>query len=90
MNLCEFKYDDNDIVSESIVNFYNNLDNNNMIKDFVDLYINDKKFFDFVQKNFLIGKLSIDYLLRLFNDYDDDSIIDDYDEINYVNTTRWI
>lgn len=90
MNLCDFKYEDIDIVSESIVNFYNNVDDNSRITDFINLYINDKKFFDFVQKNFLIGKLSIDYLVRLFNDFDDDSIIDDYDEIKYVNMTRWI
>ena len=90
MNLCDFKYEDIDMVSESIVNFYNNVDDNSRITDFINLYINDNKFFDFVQKNFLIGKLSIDYLVRLFNDFDDDSIIDDYDEIKYVNMTRWI
>ena len=43
-----------------------------------------------MQKNFLVGKISVSYLLRLFNDYDDDNVVDDYDYITSVNTTRWI
>jgi len=92
MSIYDFKYDDSDIVSDAIVNFYKKVDNkdNDKLNKIIDLYINDKKFFKFVQKNFLIRKLSVDYLIRLFNDYDDTSIIDDYDMITSVNTTRWI
>jgi len=86
----DFKYDENDIISETIISFYNSCDNKDEIQDFVERYVGDKKFFDYVQKNFLVKKISVSYLLRIFNDYDDDNVVDDYDYITSVNTTRWI
>ena len=86
----DFVYDDTDIISDTIINFYNSCDCKSEIDDIINLYISDKKFFDFVQKNFLVKKISVSYLLRLFNDYDSDNIVDEYDYITNVNTTRWI
>lgn len=90
--MCDinFTYDDNDLISDTIINFYNSCECSDKIKDFVDLYVSDKKFFDFIQKNFLINKISVDYLIRLYNDYDEDNVVDDYDYISRVTTTRWI
>ena len=85
-----FSYDDNDIISDTIINFYNSCDCKDDIKGFIDLYVSDKRFYEFIQKNFLINKISVPYLVRLFNDYDEDSVIDDYDYISRVTTTRWI
>lgn len=90
MNVCDFKYDEDDIISDTIISFYNSCNDKDSINDIVERYISDKKFFEFVQKNFLVKKISISYLLRLFNDYDDDNVVDDYDYITSVNTTRWI
>lgn len=89
MNIHDFKYDESDVVSDSIINFCISI-NDDDIQPFIDRYINDKKFFDFVQKNFLINKLCVDYLLRLYNDFEDDNVIDEYDYITSVDTTRWI
>jgi len=86
----DFKYDESDIISETIISFYNNCDKKEEIQDIVERYVGDKKFFEYVQKNFLVKKISISYLLRIFNDYDDDNVVDDYDYITSVNTTRWI
>lgn len=86
----DFKYDESDIISETIISFYNSCDNKDEIQDFVERYVGDKKFFEYVQKNFLVKKISVSYLLRIFNDYDDDNVVDDYDYITSVNTTRWI
>ena len=86
----DFKYDDNDIISDTIINFYNNCDCKSEITDIVNLYVNDKSFFDYIQKNFLVKKISLSYLLRLYNDYDSDNIVDEYDYITSVSTTRWI
>ena len=86
----DFVYDDTDIISDTIINFYNSCDCKSEIDDIIKLYVSDKKFFEFVQKNFLVKKISVSYLLRLFNDYDSDSIVDEYDYITSVNTTRWI
>ena len=86
----DFKYDESDIISETIISFYNNCDKKEEIQDIVERYVGDKKFFEYVQKNFLVKKISISYLLRIFNDYDDDNVVDDYDYITIVNTTRWI
>ncbi len=88
--MIDFKYDDNDIISDAIISFYNACDRKEELDEIIKLYISDKKFFDFVQKNFLFNKLSVSYLSRLFNDYDDDSVLDEYDAITSVNTTRWI
>lgn len=85
-----FTYDDNDIISDTIINFYNSCDCKNEIVDIVKLYVSDKKFFDYIQKNFLVKKVSVSYLLRLYNDYDFDNIVDEYDYITSVSTTRWI
>ena len=76
-----FTYDDNDIISDTIINFYNSCDCKTEIADVIKLYVSDKKFFDYIQKNFLVKKISVSYLLRLYNDYDSD---------NSVSTTRWI
>ncbi|MGM9849484.1 MAG: hypothetical protein ACI31V_01125 [Bacilli bacterium] len=86
----DFVYDDTDIISDTIINFYNSCDCKSEIDDIIKLYISDKKFFEFVQKNFLVKKISVSYLLRLYNDYDSDNIVDEYDYITSVNTTRWI
>ena len=86
----DFKYDDNDIISDTIINFYNTCDCRSEITDIVNLYTSDKKFFDYIQKNFLVKKMSVSYLLRLYNDYDSDNIVDEYDYITSVSTTRWI
>lgn len=85
-----FSYDDTDIISDTIINFYNSCDCKEQIKDIIDLYISDKRFFDYIQKNFLIKKVSVSYLLRLYNDYDLDNVVDEYDYITSVTTTRWI
>ena len=45
---------------------------------------------DYIQKNFLVKKISVSYLLRLYNDHDSDNIVDEYDYITSVSTTRWI
>lgn len=92
MNTCDtnFLYEDTDIISDTIMNFYNSCECKGEIQDIINLYISDKKFFDFVQKNFLVKKVSVSYLLRLYQDYDSDNIIDEYDYITSVNTTRWI
>lgn len=90
MNLNEFTYEDNDIISETIINFYINEIEKEKIEPFIKRYISNKKFFDFIQKNFLINKISESYLSRLYNDFDEDNIIDEYDYITSVNTTRWI
>jgi hypothetical protein len=85
-----FTYDDNDIISDTIINFYNSCDCKTEIADVIKLYVSDKKFFDYIQKNFLVKKISVSYLLRLYNDYDSDNIVDEYDYITSVSTTRWI
>ena len=90
VSVMNFKYDDTDIISDTIINFYESLDDRSILDNVINLYISDKKFFDFIQKNFLINKVSSSYLLRLFNDFEDDNVIDDYDIIESVNTTRWI
>ena len=86
----DFIYDDDDIISDTIINFYNSCDCVSEIDYIVKSYITDKKFFDYIQKNFLVKKISVSYLLRLYNDYDSDNIVDEYDYIESVNTTRWI
>ena len=90
--MCDisFSYEDDDIVSDTILNFYNSCDCKERIFDFINLYINDKNFYNFVQKNFLVKKISDSYLIRLYNDYDSDSIVDEYDYITSISTTRRI
>jgi hypothetical protein len=90
VSVDDFVYDDTDIISDTIINFYNSCECKSEIDDIIKLYVSDKKFFEFVQKNFLVKKISVSYLLRLFNDYDSDNIVDEYDYITSVNTTRWI
>lgn len=89
MTITEFKYEDDDIISDTIINYQTEF-NKEAIQKFVDRYINDAKFYEYIQKNFLINKISESYLTRLYNDYDEDNIIDEYDYIATVNTTRWI
>lgn len=90
--MCDisFSYDDNDIISDTIFNFYNSCDCKDEIFEFINLYVSDKRFYQYVQRNFLVKKISYSYLMRLFNDYDSDNIIDEYDYITSVSTTRWI
>ena len=90
ISIDDFVYDDTDIISDTIINFYNSCDCKSEIDDIIKLYISDNKFFEYIQKNFLVKKISVSYLLRLFNDYDSDNIVDEYDYITCVNTTRWI
>ena len=92
MNTCDvsYVYDDSDIISDVIVNFYNLCDCKDELKGFMDCYFSNKEFFLYIQKNFLVKKISIPYLMRLYNDYDSDNIVNEYDYISRVNTTRWI
>lgn len=92
MDLCDisFSYDDEDIISDSIFNFYNSCDCKADLYEFMSLYTNNKKFYTYIQKNCLINKVDVSYLLRLFNDYEENDVVDDYDYISCVNTTRWI
>lgn len=91
MNLELFKYDDVDTISDAIICFYNSLSDfeRENLKKVIDLYINNKDFYMFLQKNVLIKKINVDYLIRLYNDFDSDNLVDSYDTI-VVNTTRWI
>ena len=86
----DFKYEEDDLISETIMNFYANSNEKEKIEQVIEKYINNKKFFEFVQKNFLINKISELYLIRLYNDFEEDNIVDEYDYITSVNTTRWI
>ena len=86
----DFKYDEDDLISETIMNFYESSNEKEKIEQVIEKYINNKKFFEFVQKNFLINKISESYLTRLYNDFEEDNIVDEYDYITSVNTTRWI
>lgn len=92
MDLCDigFSYDDEDIISDSIFNFYNSCDCRDELFEFMSLYTSNKKFYTYIQKNCLINKVDVSYLLRLFNDYEENDVVDDYDYISCVNTTRWI
>ena len=88
IKLTDFIYDEDDIISDTIVNFYIS---NKADERFIEKYINDNRFQQFVKKNFLMNKISDKYLTRLYNDYnEEDDIIDEYDYITSVNTTRWI
>lgn len=86
----EFKYEEEDIISDTIINYYENCDNKDVLEPFIDKYKNNKKFYEFIQKNCLVNKIDESYLLRLYNDFDEDGIVDEYDYITNVNTTRWI
>ena len=90
VSVLDFKYDDTDIISDSIINFYKSLSDHSILDFFIKLYISDKNFFNFIQKNFLINKIDSSYLLRLYNDYEEDYLIDSYDSVDRVTTTRWI
>ena len=81
IKLTDFVYDEDDVISDSIVNFYIN---NKADEKFIEKYISDNRFQKFVKK------ISIPYLMRLYNDYDSDNIVNEYDYITSVNTTRWI
>ena len=89
MILEEFKCEDVDIISETIINYGKN-STNETIQKFIERYIKEKKFYEYIQKNFLINKIEESYLIRLYNDYDEDTSIDEYEYIEPVNTTRWI
>lgn len=90
MNYRDFKYEEDDIISDTIINFYKNSEEKELIEPVIEKYINNKKFFEYIQKNFLINKICTLYLLRLYNDFEEDNIIEEYDCITSVNTTRWI
>ncbi len=89
MDICDTSYYD-DVISETLLGFYDSCDRKSEIKKIIDLYISDKVFFNYIQKNFLVNRVSIEYLIRLYNDFDTDNIVDEYDYITNVNTTRWI
>ena len=78
-----------DVITDSIINCCNSFPNDEELNKFLNLYKSDKRFYDYIQKNLLINKIDYLYLLRLLNDYDSTSIVDDYDTI-VVTTTRWI
>lgn len=81
-------------LEDSILEFYNTCESKTQIENIIELYKNDEKFYNFVQKKLLINKISISYLQRLYNDYNNEheteNIVNDYDYITKVNTTRWI
>lgn len=88
IDIKDFKYEDDDIVSDAIVNSYLNKEAS---QDFIEKYINDIKFQNYIKKNCLIKKINKKYLIRLNKDYeDDDSIEEEYNYITSVNPTRWI
>lgn len=87
IEIKDFKYEDNDIISDAIINYYLN---NNANKEFVEKYINDEKFQQYIKKNCLIKKISEKYLNRLYNDYEEDKVVEEYDYITSINPTRWI
>lgn len=87
IELKDFKYEDDDIISDAIINFYSN---NKADLKFIKKYLNDLKFQEYIKKNCLIKKISEKYLMRLYNDYDEDNIVEEYDYITSINPTRWI
>lgn len=88
IDIKDFQYEDDDIVSDAIVNSYLNKEAS---QDFIEKYINDIKFQNYIKKNCLIKKINKKYLIRLNKDYeDDDSIEEEYNYITSVNPTRWI
>jgi len=87
IELIDFKYEDDDIISDAIINFYTN---NKANQEFIEKYINDLKFQNYIKKNCLVKKINEKYLMRLYNDYDEDNIVEEYDYITSVNPTRWI
>lgn len=89
MEQKNFKYEEDDIISDTIMNFCETIDKEEINK-FVNKYINDSKFYEYIQKNFLVNKISESYLIRLYNDYEENNIVEEYDYITSVNTTRWI
>ncbi len=92
MDMCDtkFSYEDDDIISDAIFSLYNSCDCKADLFEFMSLYSDNKKFYNYIQKNCLINKVDVSYLLRLFNEYEENDVVDDYDYISCVNTTRWI
>lgn len=91
MKIDQFKYEESDTISDTIISFYKELTNKEQeqIEKIIELYINNKSFYNYIQKNILIKKIDTNYLIRLYNDFDNDNLIDSYDTI-VVNTSRWI
>lgn len=91
MKIEQFKYEETDTISDTIISFYKELTNKEQeqIEKIIELYINNKSFYNYIQKNILIKKIDTNYLIRLYNDFDNDNLIDSYDTI-VVNTSRWI
>lgn len=87
IELENYIYEDDDIISDTIINFCKN---NKATEKFVNKYINDNKFNEYIKKNFLITKICEKYLTRLYNDYEEDNVVEEYDYITSVNPTRWI
>lgn len=83
-------YYDNDILNDAVISFYNLCECKNVISDFINLYISDNKFYNYVQRNLLVNKIDCSYLLRLFDEYESVDFVDEYDVVSSVNTTRWI
>ena len=87
IDIKNFKYEDDDIISDAIINSYLN---NEASGEFTEKYMNDEKFQEYVKKNCLIKKINEKYLDRLYNDYEDDKVVEEYDYITSINPTRWI
>ena len=90
IDIKNFKYEDDDIISDAIITSYLN---NEASEEFIEKYINDLKFQRYIKKNCLIKKINKDYLNRLYNDYhseDDEDVVEEYNYITSVNPTRWI
>lgn len=87
IDIKNFKYEDDDIISDAIINSYLN---NEASEGFTEKYMNDEKFQEYVKKNCLIKKINEKYLDRLYNDYEDDKVVEEYDYITSINPTRWI
>ena len=87
IDIKKFNYNDDDIISDAIINSYLN---NEASEEFTKKYINEEKFREYIQKNCLVKKINKEYLNRLYNDYEEDKIVEEYDYITSVNPTRWI
>ena len=53
IDIKNFKYEDDDIISDAIITSYLN---NEASEEFIEKYINDQKFQNYIKKNCLIKK----------------------------------
>lgn len=90
--LLKFKYEEEDIISDTIINYfynYNGEDKSELEKTIIK-YIEDECFFKYVQKNILINKINHETLIKIYSDYEGEDLIENLDMITKVTTTKWI